>query len=226
MTAPIPLAGSTTSSISLYFAPNSSAFAPLVLLEEADAEYRAVSISLATGEQHGPAYRAINPQGRVPTLVVDGTPIPEVVAIVTWIAHRYPGAEILPADPVDRARAYALMSWIASTVHVALAQIRRPERYADDPSIRAALEAPGRAAFAAALADLEARSNATSSPYLIGDRFGAVDAYALIVRRWADGLGLDRTGFPSFADRTDALFERASVRRARNRETLTLSAAA
>lgn len=213
-------------SILLYLAPNSSAFAPLVALEEAGADFQPVLVSLATGEQHTPAYRAINPRGRVPTLIVDGTPIYEVMAILGWIADRYPDAGLLPTDPTGRAHAFSLMSWIASTVHVALAQVRRPERHSDDPEIRRALEAPGRAAFAAALAELEARSAATASPFLIGDRFGVVDAYALVVRRWADGLGIDRSIFGSFADRTDALFARDSVRRALGRETLVPAAAA
>jgi len=212
--------------VSLYFAANTSAFAPLVALEEAGADYRPVPISLATGEQHSPAYRAINPRGRVPTLVVDGTAVHEVVAILGWIADSYPAACLLPADPTGRAQAVSLMSWFASTIHVALAQVRRPERYADDPEIRRALESPGRTAFAKALAELEARSAATPSPFLIGGRFGVVDAYALVVRRWADGLGLDRTDFARFADRTDALFDRPSVRRALDRETRIPAAAA
>jgi glutathione S-transferase len=207
-------------SILLYFAPNSSAFAPLVALEEAGADYSPVPVSLARGEQHSPAYRAINPRGRVPTLVVDGTPIHEVIAILGWIADRYPDASLLPTDPIERAQALSLMSWIASTIHVALAQVRRPERFVDDPELRRALEAPGRATFATALAELEARSTATPLPFLVGDRFGAVDAYALVVRRWADGLAIDRATFASFADRTDALFARAAVRRALDRETL------
>lgn len=213
-------------SISLYFAPNSSAFAPLVALEEAGADFEAIRIDLAAGEQHSPAYRAINPRGRVPTLVVDGTPIYEVIAILGWIADSYPHAGLLPTDAIERAQALAVMGWFASTVHVALAQVRRPERYADDPAIRHALEAPGRAAFAAALAELEARSLATPSPFLIGDRFGAVDGYALVVRRWADGLAIDRSQFPSFAERTDALFARPAVRRAIDRETFLPAAAA
>jgi len=206
-------------SITLYYAPNTSAFAPLVALEEAGADYHAVPVSLANGEQHTPAYRAINPRGRVPVLVVDGMPLREVVAILGWICDRYPAAGLLPGDPLARAQAFAWMTWIASTVHVALAQVRRPERYADDPAVQRALEAPGRAAFAAALAELEAHAAATPSPYLIGDHFSVVDAYALVVRRWADGLGLERATFPHFADRTDALFARASVRRAVDRET-------
>jgi glutathione S-transferase len=212
-------------SISLYFAPNTSAFAPLVALEEAGADFQPVFVSLAASEQHLPAYRAINPRGRVPTLIVDGIPIYEVIAILGWVADRFPDAGLLPTAPLERAQAFSLMSWIASTVHIALAQVRRPERHTDDPEIRRALEAPGRAAFAAALAELEARSIATASPFLIGDRFGVVDAYALVVRRWADGLGIDRSLFASFADRTDAVFTRASVRRALDRET-PLSAAA
>lgn len=201
-------------SITLYFAPNSSAFAPLVALEKAGADYRAVPVSLADGEQHTPAYRAINPRGRVPTLVVDGTPIAEVIAILGWIADRHPEAGLLPDAPTPRAQAWSLMSWFASTFHVALAQVRRPERYADDVEVRRALEAPGRVAFFAALAELEARYAASDSPYLVGDRFGLVDAYALVVRRWADGLGASRHAFPNFIERSDALFERPAVRRA------------
>jgi glutathione S-transferase len=206
-------------SISLYFAPNSSAFAPLVALEEAGADYQPIAVSLATGEQHTPAYRAINPHGRVPTLVVDGTAVTEVIAILGWVADRYPQSGLLPADPLDRARAFSLASWFATTLHIALAQVRRPERYAEDPAVRAALAEPGRAVFARALAELEARSAATPSAFLIAGQFTVVDAYALVVRRWADGLGLDRATFPSFAERTDALFDRPSVQRALERET-------
>lgn len=213
-------------SISLYFAPNSSAFAPLVAIEEAGADFQPVLVSLAAGEQHLPAYRGINPRGRVPTLVVDGTPITEVIAILGWVADRYPEARLLPSDPAERAQAYSLMSWIASTVHVALAQVRRPERYADDPDVRRALEAPGRAAFAAALAELEARSATTPSPFLIANRFTVVDAYVLVVRRWADGLGIERSTMAHFTDRTNELFARASVRRALAHETIPPTASA
>lgn len=212
--------------ISLYFAPQSSAFAPLVALEEAGADFAAIRVSLTTGEQRAPAYRAVNPRGRVPALVADGVMIPEVIAILGWIADRHPDAGLLPVGATARAQAFALMSWIASTVHVALAQVRRPERYADDAEVQRALAAPGRVAFACALAELEARSATTASPFLIGDRFGVVDAYALVVRRWADGLELDRAGFPSFAARTDALFDRPSVLRAIMHETRSPAAVA
>ena len=60
----------------------------------------------------------------------------EVLAILTYLAHRYPHSELLPlADPLKLAKAYEVMSWFASTVHVAFAQIARPERYADDEAI-------------------------------------------------------------------------------------------
>lgn len=205
-------------SITLYFAPNSSAFAPLVALEEAGADFDAELVSLAEGEQHLPRYRAINPRGRVPTLIVDGTALVEVIAILGWIADRYPDAGLLPIDPVARAQAFGWMGWIASTVHVALAQVRRPERHADDPALRRALEAPGRTRFAAALAELESFSASTPSAFLSGDRFGILDAYALVVRRWADGLQLPRETFAHFTDRTDTLFARPAVRRAVDRE--------
>ena len=119
--------------LQLYFAPGSSSLAPLVALEELDIPYVGHRLDLAAGDQRKPEYLKVNPRGRVPTLVVDGQPVTEVLAILTYLAHRYPHSELLPlADPLKLAKAYEVMSWFASTVHVAFAQIARPERYADD----------------------------------------------------------------------------------------------
>jgi glutathione S-transferase len=106
--------------LKLYYAPGSSAFAPLVALEELGVAYDVHRVDLAAGEQRQPTYLRVNPRGRVPTLAVDGEPVTEVLAILTYLAHAYPHGGLLPlADPLKLARAYEVMSWFASTVHVA-----------------------------------------------------------------------------------------------------------
>lgn len=204
--------------LQLYFAPGSSSLAPLVALEELDIPYVGHRLDLAAGDQRKPEYLKVNPRGRVPTLVVDGQPVTEVLAILTYLAHRYPHSELLPlADPLKLAKAYEVMSWFASTVHVAFAQIARPERYADDEATKAALATPGEARFARTLADIE-RLAQGPGPWLLGDGFSVVDAYALVIWRWAERRSIDTALYPAWSAKAARAFARPSVVRALRKE--------
>jgi Glutathione S-transferase, N-terminal domain len=55
-------------------------------------------ISFAAREQHGPAFLALNPMGKVPVLVIDGRPLTEVAGILFYLARAFPDARLLPAD--------------------------------------------------------------------------------------------------------------------------------
>ena len=55
--------------LTFYYAKNSAAYAPHILLEDIGADYNAVRIDFMTGEQRSPAYLAVNPKGRLPSLV-------------------------------------------------------------------------------------------------------------------------------------------------------------
>ncbi|TCS15355.1 glutathione S-transferase family protein [Caulobacter sp. BK020] len=205
----------------LYFAPGSSAFAPLIALEELGVAYDVHRVDLAAGEQRQPAYLKVNPRGRVPTLVVDGEPVTEVLAILTYLAHAYPHSELLPlADPLKLAHAYEVMSWFASTVHVAFSQIARPERFADDDDVKAALAAAGEARFHRTLSDIERRAQGPGL-WLLGETFSAVDAYALVIWRWAERRKIDTTAYRAWSAKTARALARPSVQRALRQESLT-----
>ena len=83
-------------SLTLYIAPGSSSLAPLVALEEIGVAYDVRRLDLAAGDQRRPEYLRLNPKGRVPTLLVGAEPVTEVLAILTYLAHRYPHSELLP----------------------------------------------------------------------------------------------------------------------------------
>ena len=206
------------SPLKLYFAPGSSAFAPLIALEELGVPYDAQRLDLAAGEQRQPAYLKVNPRGRVPTLAVDGEPVTEVLAILTYLAHAHPHSELLPlADPLKLAHAYEVMSWFASTVHVAFSQIARPERFADDDEVKAALATPGEARFARTLADIERLAQGPGL-WLLGDSFSAVDAYALVIWRWAERRQIDTAAYPAWSAKAARALARPSVKRALQKE--------
>jgi len=63
--------------LTLYFAPGSSSMAPHIALHEIGVPFERRPISLAKKENRTPAYLAINPEGHVPTLLIDGRPLTE-----------------------------------------------------------------------------------------------------------------------------------------------------
>ncbi|MEA5445964.1 maleylacetoacetate isomerase [Gammaproteobacteria bacterium AB-CW1] len=69
------------------------------------------------GEQHKGEYRAINPQGLVPTLVDGGHVITQSLAILEYLEEKHPEPALLPSKPVERARVRSLAQIIACEVH-------------------------------------------------------------------------------------------------------------
>jgi glutathione S-transferase len=106
--------------LTLYFAPGASSMAPHIALNEIGVPFEARPISFARKENRTPAYLALNPEGKVPTLLIDGRPLGEVAAILFYLARRYPDAGLLPVgDSETEAQVISWMSFIAATVHPA-----------------------------------------------------------------------------------------------------------
>ena len=69
-------------------------------------------------EQHLKAdYKALNPQGLVPTLLVDGQVLIQSPAIIEWLEERHPDPALLPSDPDARARVRALAAIVGCDIH-------------------------------------------------------------------------------------------------------------
>jgi maleylacetoacetate isomerase len=70
------------------------------------------------GEQNAPAYRTLNPQGRVPSLMLDdGTILIQSPAILEWLEEAYPEPPLLPKDPVQRAKIRGIAAVIGCDIH-------------------------------------------------------------------------------------------------------------
>ena len=105
--------------MTLYFAPGASSMAPYIALYEVGATFEAVPLSLKRKEMHEPAYLALNPEGKVPTLVIDGRPLTEVAAILFYLARSFPDARLLPDSIEEQAQVISWMSFAAATLHPA-----------------------------------------------------------------------------------------------------------
>ena len=127
-----------------YYSPGTCSLAPHIVLEEIGKPYELALVS-ASGAREGemtstPAWKAINPKGRVPALLgvagrIGGAAhlLREVPAILTYLARTNPTAGLFPSDPAAEARCIEWMSWLSSTVHsMAFAQMWRSHRFTTD----------------------------------------------------------------------------------------------
>jgi glutathione S-transferase len=104
--------------LTYYFAPGSSSMAPHIALHEIGVPFESRPLSFARNETRAPAFLAINPEGKVPTLIVDGRMLTEVAAILYYLARRHPEAGMWPEDDLDaQAQVLSWMSFIASSLH-------------------------------------------------------------------------------------------------------------
>lgn len=109
--------------LTLYGAPGSSSMAPHIALHEIGIPFAFRPLSFARKQNRDPEFLAINPEGKVPVLLIDGRPLTEVAGILFYLARRHPEAKLLPeGDAEAEARAVSWMSFLAATVHPARRQ--------------------------------------------------------------------------------------------------------
>ncbi len=114
--------------ITFYFSPGSSSMATHIALNETGASFEARPLALQKGTR-APDFLKVNPNGKVPTLVIDGTILTEVAATLFYLGRAFPQAGLMPDGALGEAEAVSWMSFDASTLHTAVEQ--GPERVAE-----------------------------------------------------------------------------------------------
>lgn len=155
-------------------------------LEHKELAYDFKLLSFDKGETRTPEFLALNPRGKVPTLVDEGLVLCESTAIVEYLEERYPERPLLPRDPADRARVRRLSIEADTYLAEAIRQIR-PFVFGRELE-PAALEAP-RAAIAGELARFDAYLG--DQPFFSGDLSladFAVNGHLRLLARFAQRL--------------------------------------
>ena len=96
---------------------SSAAFRVRIALNLKGLDHETALVNLQVGEQVSAQYRAINPQGRVPALEVEGRVLLQSLAIIEYLDETHPLPALLPSDALGRARVRALANIIACDIH-------------------------------------------------------------------------------------------------------------
>jgi len=218
-----------------YYSPGTCSLAPHIVLEEIGEPYEMTLIS-ASGPREGemtstPAWKAINPKGRVPALL--GVPgriggavnlLTEVPAILTYLARTNPVANLLPSDAVAEARCIEWMSWLSSNVHsMAFAQMWRAQRFTTDEEGLAAVRGRGRENVSECFAYIE-KLLADGRGWAIPEGYTIVDAYLLVFYYWGRcRIRLDMGKLcPAWTRLSERVAERPAARLAMKIEGITI----
>ena len=200
--------------LTLYFAPDSCARVPLIALEEIGRPYSLEVVAFMKGQHKSPEYLALNPKGKVPMLVVDGVPLTENVAILTWLAERFPEAGLLPESEDGFARAGVLsdLAYCASGLHPIVTRLRIPQFFCDTPD-------GSRRVFE--MAEVAMRPNfvlidrrLAGNRWWYGDRWSIVDAYINWVWFRVTGTQFDGSAYPNLGRHDADMKQRPAVKRA------------
>jgi glutathione S-transferase len=140
------------------------------MLEEAGAPYRIVPIDFEKGEHKTPSFLAMNPMGKLPTIVHRGVVVTETAAIIAYIADTFPAAGLAPSSgDALRGAYYRWLFFGAGCFEPALL-----DRMMNRPEVERKA-AVGWGSYDEVVAAL--KSALAAGPWLLGDTFSAADVY-------------------------------------------------
>jgi glutathione S-transferase len=197
----------------LYFAPGTCALASHIALQDAGADYKVERLDFKNNQQNSPEYLAINPKGRVPSLITDRGILTETPAILAFIAQSFPQAKLAPVDdPFGFAEVQAFNSYLCSTVHVAHAHRVRGPRWASEESSFADMKRMVPKTVGACFALIE--RDMLKGPWVMGEQYTICDPYLYTIATWLEGDSVDLSVLPRVMDHRKRMSERPSVRKA------------
>jgi glutathione S-transferase len=166
-------------------------------LIETGAEYRLIPVDLQAGGQRDPAYLRLNPNGVVPTLLIDDVPFSESAALLMTIATRHPQAGLAPAETSPRRIAwYQWIVYLANTLQPAFRSWFYPGDISDDPETQALLVPATRRKIESAWTRIDMHL-AEQGPYLVGAEFSAADLMLIMLMRWSRNMPKPATEWPA-----------------------------
>jgi len=170
-------------------------------------DYVYVAIDLSDQEQRSPTFRALNPQGLVPALEINGRFLTQSSAILEWLDETYPAQPFLPAALWDRALVRSMAALIGSDIqplnNLRVQSHLRRELEADENAIRTWTHQWIGEGFEA----LERLVEQHGGAYCFGSTPTLADIYLAPQAATAERVGFDLTRFP----RLQAVISHASV---------------
>ena len=196
----------------LYYSPGTASMAVHLALLEIGAPHQLELVDFESKAQRTDSYLRLNPQGQVPTLVIEGAPYTESAALLMMLSDRHPEARLAP--PIASAKRNQWYQWLVFGSNALGASYRNwfypPDLGSSEhpQSVRSALQRRIESVWDRVDAHL-----AAGGPYLLGEEFSAADLLLIMYMRWSRNMPRTALDWPALKRFATLMRERASWQR-------------
>ena len=171
--------------------------APHAVLREIGCPFETIRVDISAAENRDPAYVALNPNARVPTLLHGDRVIYESAAILLYLCEAHPQAGLMPppGDP-QRGQFLQWLFWLTNTLQEDLQHWWHADNYLDTEAARHEMKIVAERRLDRMFSQLDS-SLAEAGPHMLGERFSAVDIFLVMLCRWTRAMARPATAYPN-----------------------------
>jgi glutathione S-transferase len=214
--------------IHLHYAPGNASLTPHMLLEELGVPFELQLVDRENNAHKSPAYLKMNPNGLIPVLVDrdgggdpstgsgQGLVLYETAAIVLHLLDTHPAAGLAPTvGTAERALFYKWLVWMSSALQPQFSIYFYTDRYVapGNASGAAEVKAATEQRIEGLIDQIDTQLASHGGPWLMGERFSALDPYALMLCRWTRNAKRPARTLPHIAPYLQRMLARPAVQR-------------
>ncbi|MCX7349588.1 MAG: glutathione S-transferase family protein [Alphaproteobacteria bacterium] len=179
----------------LFWDRGSANMAPHAVLREIGCPFELIRVDISRAENRDPDYLALNPNARVPTLVDGDRVIYESAAIMMHLCEAYPQAGLMPLPgEADRGAFLQWLFWFTNTLQEDLQHWWHADNYLDTEAARHEMKVVSERRLARMFSQLDSRLG-EAGPYMLGERFSALDIFLAMLCRWTRAMAVPATSY-------------------------------
>ncbi|PKH87480.1 glutathione S-transferase [Colwellia sp. Bg11-28] len=206
----------------LYYYPLNASMAPHFILKELNVDFELIIVDRKSNAQKSPNYLALNPAGRIPTLVDDGLAIFESPAICIHLAENHPSSNLIPkVGEKNRALFFQWLMYLTNTVQAELMVCFYPQKHTTNvKTVDNIIEAQEiRITEMFNLLDRELENK----DFLVGNSISVCDYFLFMLTVWADEFKKPPLGFSNLSRYLRKLAKRDAIINVCKKENLSLT---
>lgn len=201
--------------LQLHYYPGNASMIVHIMLEELCVPFELVFVDRTACAHKSPDYLKLNPNGLIPVLVEDELVLYETAAICLHLADTHAAAGLMPpSGTAARAHAYKWLMWMTNTLQATLLPFFYPERWVDAGNPAALqIKAHAETKIGAMLDQLDAQLASHGQPWIMGETYSLLDAYALVLCRWTRSFARPARSLPQLGPYLQRALARPAVQR-------------